>query len=156
MCLPKPRNGSHLIILAGLLLLLLLSQGSLWAESPVDKLQQILQNYELIVPSFQKDFENVKQKSISLGGSITVMQSDIGVLQQNSQQHDQRLTALENLSSQDKTTLVSSPKTIDALESGFKSMERKLKTSNLKADIAVAAVVTLTVLFGGYLIFNPP
>lgn len=156
MCLPKPRNGFPLIILAGLLLFLQLSPVSLWAGEPLLQLQQILQNYELIAPSFQKDFENVKQKSISLGGSITVMQSDIGVLQQNSQQHDQRLTALENLSSQDKTTLVSSPKTIDALESGFKSMERKLKTSNLKADIAVAAVVTLTVLFGGYLIFNPP
>lgn len=156
MCLPKPKHGSMIIILAGLSLLLLLSQGSLWAGSPVDQLQQILQNYELIVPNLQKDFEDVRKKSISLGGSMTLMQSDITVLQQNSQQHDQRLTALESLSSQDKTTLNSSPKTIDALESGLKSMERKLKTSNLKADIAVAAVVTLTVLFGGYLIFNPP
>ncbi len=156
MCLPKPKHGSMIIILAGLSLLLLLSQGSLWAGSPVDQLQQILQNYELITLGLQKDFENVKQKSISLGGSITVMQNDIVALQQNSQKHDQRLTALESLSSQDKTTLASSPKTIDALEIGFKSMERKLKTSNLKADIAVAAVVTLTVLFGGYVLFNPP
>ena len=156
MCLPKPKHGSMIIILAGLSLLLLLSQGSLWAGSPVDQLQQILQNYELITLGLQKDFENVKENSISLGGSIALMQIDIKTLQQNWQKQDQRLTALESLSSQDKTTLASSPKTIDALESGFKSMERKLKTSNLKADIAVVATVTLALLFGGYVLFNPP
>lgn len=156
MCLPKPKHGSMIIILAGLSLLLLLSQGSLWAGSPVDQLQQILQNYELITLGLQKDFENVKENSISLGGSIALMQSDIKTLQQNWQKQDQRLVALENLSSQDKTTLDSSPKTIDSLQSGYASMERDLKRSNLKADIAVAAVVTLSVLFGGYLLFNPP
>lgn len=156
MCLPKPKHGSTIIILAGLSLLLLLSQGSLWAGSPVDQLQQILQNYELITLGLQKDFENVKENSISLGGSIALMQSDIKTLQQNWQKQDQRLVALENLSSQDKTTLDSSPKTIDSLQSGYASMERDLKRSNLKADIAVAAVVTLSVLFGGYLLFNPP
>lgn len=156
MCLQKPKNGLLSIILAGLLLLLQPSPALLWAGEPLLQLQQILQNYEQIVPNLQNDFEDVRKKSISLGGSITVIQSDIKVLQQNSQQHDQRLTALESLSSQDKTTLASSPKTINGLESGYASMERDLKRSNLKADIAVAAVVTLTVLFGGYLIFNPP
>lgn len=156
MCLPKPKHGSRIIILAGLLLLLLPSQAFLWAGSPVDQLQQILQNYEMITLGLQKDFENVKRNSISLGSSITLMQSDIKTLQQNWQKQDQRLVALENLSSQDKTTLDSLPKTIDVLQSGFASMERDLKKSNLKADLAVAAVVTLSVLFGGYLLFNPP
>ena len=156
MCLPKPKHGLRIIILAGLLLLLLPSQAFLWAGSPVDQLQQILQNYEMITLGLQKDFENVKRNSISLGGSITLMQSDIKTLQQNWQKQDQRLVALENLSSQDKTTLDSLPKTIDVLQSGFASMERDLKKSNLKADLAVAAVVTLSVLFGGYLLFNPP
>ncbi|MDD3534348.1 MAG: hypothetical protein PHR27_10040 [Candidatus Cloacimonetes bacterium] len=156
MCLPKPKHGLRIIILAGLLLLLLPSQVFLSAGSPVDQLQQILQNYELITLGLQKDFENVKENSISLGGSIALMQSDIKTLQQNWQKQDQRLVALENLSSQDKTTLDSSPKTIDSLQSGYASMERDLKKSNLKADIAVAAVVTLSVLFGGYLLFNPP
>lgn len=156
MWLPEPKHGSMIIIWVGLLLLLLLLPVSLWADDPLLQLQQILQNYELIVPSLQNDFEDVKKKSTSLGGSITVIESDIQVLQQNSQKQDQRLTALESLSSQDKTTLASSPKTIDALESGFKSMERKLKTSNLKADIAVVATVTLALLFGGYVLFNPP
>jgi len=156
MCLPKPKHGLRIIILAGLLLLLLPSQVFLSARSPVDQLQQILQNYELITLGLQKDFENVKENSISLGGSIALMQSDIKTLQQNWQKQDQRLVALENLSSQDKTTLDSSPKTIDSLQSGYASMERDLRKSNLKADIAVAAVVTLSVLFGGYLLFNPP
>ena len=156
MCLPKPKHGSMIIIWVGLLLLLLLLPVSLWADDPLLQLQQILQNYELITLGLQKDFENVKENSISLGGSIALMQSDIKTLQQNWQKQDQRLVALENLSSQDKTTLDSSPKTIDSLQSGYASMERDLKKSNLKADIAVAAVVTLTVLFGGYVLFNPP
>ncbi len=156
MCLPKPRSGFHLIILAGLLLLLLLSPGSLWAVSPVDQLQQILQNYEQITMGLRNDFESVKKSSISLGSSITVMQSDIQTLQQNWKQHDQRLTKLESLSSQDETTLDSSPRTIDSLQSGYANMESDLRKSNLKSDIAVVATITLTLLFGTYVLFNPP
>jgi len=156
MCLPKPRNGFPLIILAGLLLFLQPSPVSLWAGEPLLQLQQILQNYERITLDLQNDFDSVKQSSISLGNSITLMQSDIAFLQQNSEKQGQRLTALESLSSQDKTTLDSSPKTIDALQSGYATIERKLKWTKVKADIAVVATITLTLLFGTYVLFNPP
>ncbi|WP_320130266.1 hypothetical protein [uncultured Sphaerochaeta sp.] len=156
MCLPKPRNGSHLIILAGLLLLLLLLPVSLQADTPLGELEQILTNYERITKNLQIDFDSVKKNSQDLQVSMIPIQNSIELLQKNSQERELRLQRLETLSTQDKETLMSSVSTLKDLQTGYTDMVRSLKISRIKTDIAIATTILVIVASFTYFLTNPP
>ncbi len=152
----RSKSGCRIIIWAGLLLLLLLLPVSLLADDPLGELQQILNDYKRITIDLQKDWQNANASLISLGSSVPQMRNDIETLIRNSKERELRLTTLESQLSQDRIDQTSSQMLIENLKTGLKSMEKDLRRSRIKSDLAIAATVILAIGFASYMIANPP
>lgn len=149
-------TGCKSIIWVGLLLLLLLSPAPLWAEDPLQELNQILADYKQITLGLQQDWKSASVSLTSLESSVPQMKIDLEALQQNSHERDLRLTILESQSEMDRIDQENSQRTIADLKSGFKSMEKAFLGLKIKNTIITAVAVALAVGLAAYVVAYPP
>lgn len=134
-----------LVILA--LTLPLYSAQSEVSSSPLDELLTILTDYEEITTSLETRLNSFESSLSQLETSTNRIKSDIKALEVNSTILTESLNAQEKILTGSVETLNSFETQINDLESGYQSMEKKLKlwtaVSNVSIGIALTSILLL-------------
>ena len=139
----RKRGHSLRNILISLCLLLVLSSASFLVADPMDELSLILSDYVQTTNSLSTRFTGFEKNLNQASNVINLMGDRLSTLETNWMTQSESYKTQEQVSNLALEISTDSVKRIDVLESGYKSMERRLNWSTTINKILAGVVLAL-------------